>query len=57
MRSLFLSGNESTWLVTYIYCGYKMCRQVVASDEKGAEVELRRSINIDRIVNVEKCAA
>jgi hypothetical protein len=57
MRSLFLSGNESTWLVTYIYCGYRMCRQIVASDEKGAEAELRRSLNIDRIVNVDKCVA
>jgi hypothetical protein len=56
MRILFLSGNESTWLVTYTYCGYKMCRYVVASDEKGAEAEIRRSINIDRIVNVEECA-
>lgn len=57
MRNLILNGEESTWVVTYIFCGYRMFRSVVAMDEKGAEVELRRSLNIDSIVSVKKIAA
>jgi hypothetical protein len=34
-----------------------MCKSVVAMDEMGAESELRRSLNIDRIISVEKVAA
>lgn len=57
MRNLFLNGDEAAWVVTYIFCGYRMRTSVVAMDEKGAEAELRRSLNIDSIVSVEKIAA